>query len=275
MKMPEEKKVDNPEKTPEQKGTDTGKPKEGTQPQYPEWLDKNFIAEGKTKEQIVEEQAKGYSESKKKMQELQAELNKLKAGGAKSIREALAAQKTQASEEPSVTKPSTPEVSTEQNAYIKDWHSRLISEDPIVAARAVQEAITGEVYRYDERRKKEDATRDLNYQFEKMETKIDKEELEELMPHIVKIRDERPDLAKGSHAVEDIIDKARIRLVEEKMAMEEEEEKLKAEKQGAGTTSPTATQASAEPTMEEMMSWPKEKLKAYIESQNVKLIKPI
>ena len=273
----EKEKVDNPlDETPGKEGVEPGKPKEGTQPQYPEWLDKNFVVEGRTREQVIEEQAKGYPPAKKKMQELQAEVNRLKTGGAKTIRDALVEKKLQPSGGPELTRTPSPTLTTEQDAYIRDWHNRLISEDPIVAARAVQEATTGEIYRYDERRKKEDSVRDLNYQFEKMENKIDKEELEELMPHIIKIRDERPDLAKGPHAVEDVIDKARIRLVEEKMMMEEEESKLKTEKEQAGTTSPTKTQTSAEPTLEEMMSWSKEKLKAYIQSQNVEVkeIKP-
>lgn len=267
-----QEKGDNPQGTPGQKGDDLGKPVEGTQPQYPEWLDKNFIAEGKTREQIIEEQAKGYPAAKKEMERLQAELNKARTGGAKTIREALIEKRTQPSEEPGPTRTTSPGLTAEQDEYIRSWHSRLISDDPTIAARAVQEAVTGELYRYDERRKKEDTLRDLNYQFKDVETKIDKEELEELMPYIVKIRDERPDLVKGPHAVEDVIDKARARLVEDQLEMEEEENKLKAEKSQARVTSPTPTPTSeVEPTLEEIMGWSQEKRRAYIQSQGVKI----
>lgn len=261
--------VDNPNK--DSKEGDKDNLTTWTPPVGKEWLLEKFAKA----ENPETEQAKAYPEAEKRLRAVEAELNKLKAERPQDLREILAEKedelaKVKAEVESLKRPPST--LSAEQQAFIKDWHSRLINEDPVVAARAVQEAIAGEINLYDSRRRLETAKERLEHQFEKAEAKYDKKEIAELMPYIEQIKKERPDLLKSEYGIEDILDKARIRKAEEEIAMEEETAEKDKEKAATQTTTPSSTVSAAEPTIEEMQKMSRKELKELIEKSGVKPI---
>jgi len=237
---------DNPKKDSKVEGKDN--PKTWTPPEGQEWLLEKFSKA----EKPTEAQAKAYADGEKQLREVEAtknkletELNEIKAGGVTSFDEAMLAEKEDElaklkAENEALRKPKS-NLSAEQDAWVKDWHSKLVSTDPVVAAKAVQDAIAGEIYRYDQRKRGEEQKRSFNSQMEKVASTHTKDELNALAPYVYKIRKERPDLEKTEYGVSDILDKAKVRLAEKEKADREEEATKTVAKEQAVTTSPTGT----------------------------------
>jgi len=240
--------TDNLKKDSKVEGKDN--PETWTPPEGQEWLNEKFSKA----EKPVEAQAKGYAESEKKLREveaernkIEAELNEMKSGGVTTFDDAmktrledeLAALKA---ENDGLKKPKS-NLSAEQEAQVKNWHSRLASEDPIISSRAFLEGVRGEIYGYDQKRKTEDQRRSFDSQMKEVAGTHTKEKLDELAPYVYRIRKERPDLERSEHGVYDILDKAKVRLAEDKKALEVDAEAKTKEKEQIGSTGPTETEA--------------------------------
>lgn len=238
---------DNPkDKDSKTKGKDN--PETWTPPEGQEWLNEKFSKA----EKPVEAQAKGYADSEKKLREVEAErnkieteLNEVKSGGVTNFDEAMLAEKEDElaklkAENEALKKPKST-LSAEREAWVKDWHSKLVSTDPIVAAKAVQDAIAGEIYRYDQKRKTVEQKHSFDSQMKEVASTHTKEELDALAPYVYQIRKTRPDLERTEYGVNDILDKAKVRLAEDKEALRKEEATKTEAKEQAVTTSPTGT----------------------------------
>jgi len=233
--------VDNPkDKDSKVEGKDN--PETWTPPVGQEWLNEKFSKA----EKPVEEQAKAYAEAENRLRKVEAELNTMKEGGVTNFNEAMLAEKEDElaklkKENEALKKPQS-DIPADKVAYIKEWHSRLASEDPVVAARAFQEGIAGEIYRYDQKKKAEEQSRNFQHQIERATSMHSKEELDTLAPYVYQIRKERPELERSPHGVEDILDKAKVRLAEDKKALEVEDAGKTAEKEQIGSINPTDTE---------------------------------
>jgi len=223
-------------------------PKTWTPPEGQEWLLEKFSKA----EKPTEAQAKAYADGEKQLREVEAaknkletELNEIKAGGVTSFDEAMLAEKEDElaklkAENEALRKPKST-LPAEHQAQIKDWHSRLVSDDPVIAARAFQEGVTGEIYRYDQGKKAQEQKRSFDRQMERVASTHTKEELDALAPYVYKIRKERPDLERTEYGVSDILDKAKVRLAEDRKTLQDEEATKTVAKEQAQVTSPTGT----------------------------------
>lgn len=256
-------------------------PKTWTPPEGQEWLLEKFSKA----EKPTEAQAKAFADGEKKLREVETERNKIetelntyKQGGVTSYDEAMLAEKENElaklkAENEALKKPKSA-LSTDQKAWVKDWHGRVVSEDPEIAARAIQEVVAGEIYRYDQKIKVEEQNRSFQHELERVTDTHTKEELNALAPYVYQIRKERPDLERSKHGVVDILDKAKVRMAEEKNAIEQDEEAKTAEKVEAQTTKPTGT--TEEPVdWDKVLEMPTKEREAYFRSQGIKLAEDI
>ncbi len=248
------------------------------QEKYP-WLQEKFIKGAKDETEALIKAGMSQGEAETRMHQLEAEVTKLKSGEPQTLREALAEKEDELArlqaEVEGLKKPQST-LSAEQRAHISNWRDRFLrglNEDPEEAARALLEVIHGEISMYDRRKSTESMQERFERELDKYEDKLTKEEKEELVPYITQIKEQRPDLLRSRHGIEDIIEKAKSRLADNKKAMEIDEEIKTHQKEEAQTTSSEGTTGKpVELNVEEFSKLPAEEQEKLLREGGVKII---